>query len=391
MRYVLVLAACVVSVVASPATATLLYYDPFLTGANPAAGQYAVGLLDTTLDAPTTGGQSPTIGPTTFLQPQWDAVFSGPNGKVQESGLSFLGAPALGGSQISTADDPLVTNSDVRARRALTTPWTDTTIGIFYISLLANFGSTEGAVNTDMGFRAFELYSNPNTILYSVGYRAYDLGGGVAQTLPATARMFLGGSTYQILDGGPDNFNEDGANHLIVMRFSLSSDPGADSVSVYLDPKSVDEPVVASATVTGANILMTHVGGMTIYGGSGTSPVMDELRVATTFAEAVPDFPAPGDTDNDDDVDFVDYQNIIKYMNLGGAAVPNTIVLHPDITGDGKVTIADYRLWKDRRTDLTPGSGSGAGSAGISAPEPTSMLLALISTWAIAHPQGRRR
>jgi hypothetical protein len=250
-----------------------------------------------------------------------------------------------------------------------------------------NFGQgdySDGVEGVDMGYRAFELYSDPNTILFSVGYSTYNTSAGFAQTQPFTARMFLGGFGYQIIESAPDSFAEDARNHLIVMRFNLSSDPAADSFSLFLDPKSVDEPVVPSATVTGVNISMTHIGGMTIYGGTGISPVMDELRIGDTFADVLPEFPLPGDTDNDDDVDVVDYQNIIRHMNLSGAAVPNTIELHPDITGDGKVTIADFRLWKDRRTDLTAGAGSAGGSAGVATPEPTSLIMVLIAAWALA-------
>jgi len=63
-------------------------------------------------------------------------------------------------------------------------------------------------------------------------------------------------------------------------------------------------------------------------------------------------------------------------MNLTGEYVG-----FGDVTGDGQVTIADYRYWKDRRTDLTPGTGS---LSAVGVPEPTSWLLALIATMALA-------
>ncbi len=135
------------------------------------------------------------------------------------------------------------------------------------------------------------------------------------------------------------------------------------------------EPVVPNASLSGINVTLGAIGGFTEYGGTGQGPIFDELRVADTFIDALPKFPLPGDTNNDDLVNLVDYQNILAYMNLGGAMVPSTLELHPDVTGDGKVTIADYRLWKDNRTDL-PGIGGASTGPGI--PEPTSLLVLLL-------------
>ena len=60
--------------------------------------------------------------------------------------------------------------------------------------------------------------------------------------------------------------------------------------------------------------------------------------------------------------------------------MPNTALLHPDVTGDGKVTIADYRRWKDHRTDLG-GAGSGSSvTASVSAPEPNSSVMLVIGS-----------
>ena len=85
----------------------------------------------------------------------------------------------------------------------------------------------------------------------------------------------------------------------------------------------------------------------------------------------LPELPKPGDTNGDDLIDLVDYQAIISHMNLLGQPLVNG-----DVTGDGKVTIADYRFWKDRRTDLSPGAGAG-GIAGV--PEPSCLMMVLIA------------
>ena len=224
--------------------------------------------------------------------------------------------------------------------------------------------------NNDKGYRAVELYTDADGFLLSVAYNAYNSGGGSGQQNPLTAKMYLDGFGYQILQNAPESFIEDGATHLIVLRFDLSADDDSDSVVVFLDPKSTEEPVVPNAVLTGINATLGAIGGFTEYGGSGQGPVFDELRVADTFIDALPEFPLPGDTNSDDLVDLTDYQNILSHMNLSGASVPSTLELHPDVTGDGRVTIADYRFWKDHRTDLAASPGSASGGV---VPEPTSI------------------
>jgi hypothetical protein len=131
---------------------------------------------------------------------------------------------------------------------------------------------------------------------------------------------------------------------------------------------------LANATTTGRNFTLSAMSAISRFGTpGGIMPTIDELRVATTFIDAVPDFPLPGDTNGDDKVDMADYQAIIRHMNLTGQSTANG-----DVTGDGRVTIADYRLWKNNRTDLTPAVPSGAG-----VPEPAAALLALFAGWTL--------
>ena len=103
---------------------------------------------------------------------------------------------------------------------------------------------------------------------------------------------------------------------MIVLKFNFSVSDASDSVLVYLDPKSAKEPGTPNASLTGINATLGAIGGFTEYGGSGQGPVFDELRIADTFGDAVPKFPLPGDTNNDDLVDLVDYQNILAHLNF---------------------------------------------------------------------------
>ena len=356
-----VLAACIVVFAASSAVATQLLYDPFLTGNNPAAGQYMPFTPPVSAENPFVGiiGQNPSVG-AGFFSGGWQAPAAndGPNGYVQTASLSFLGTPSAGGALKAG-----LTDAATRQRRNLASPWTSSKVGTFYIGYEVNFGTgnyADGVQGDDMGYRSTEFYSDAGTFLMGIAYNTYGSRIGPAQQNPATGRMFADfsgaglGRGDIIIENSPDSFIEDGATHLVVLEFILSDQPLSDSILVFLDPKSSIEPVVPGASVSGVDATLGAIGGFSFFAGAGNDgPVFDELRIADTFVDALPEFPLPGDTNNDDLVNFVDYQNVVAHMNLSGAAVPSTLKLHPDVTGDGKVTIVDYRYWKDHRTDLT--------------------------------------
>jgi hypothetical protein len=229
-----------------------------------------------------------------------------------------------------------------------------------------------------------ELRGADGSFQMNVSYNGYNGSlndNGVNQD-PNTGRMLMevNGTGLHIIQNSPDSFRTDnGATHLVVLKFVLSATAASDSISLYLDPTDATEPVIPGATVSGVDFTLGQIGGA-MFGGVGTFPTLDEFRLATTFAEAVPVFPIPGDTNGDMLVNQADYLNILHATNLTGTAIPNSPTDHPDVNGDGKVTIADYRIWKDHRTDIP--SGTGAGAAG-NVPEPTTLALAMIASLAI--------
>lgn len=387
----LIVAAITAGVCSTPsASADVLAYDPFLIGSNPAAGEYTVGSLT---------GQNPTIGPTPFFNGAWaerpGGVDMASNGGIKAApGLSFLGAPALGGSAGPVANETtFATQTRVGRYFANDQRWTGATVGTYYVGWLQNFGTIPNGVG-DMGFRATEFWSEAGTVgvdstaVGYIGYNAYysalpePING--QQRAPSTARMtFAFGGQHQIIENSPSSFNEDGATHLIVLKFVLSDQADSDTISVYLDPVSLTEPELAGATLVNTNITVGALG-FSLFGGAGaTLPTFDELRIATTWAEAVVDFPLPGDTDNDGDVDMVDYQNIVSNMNqLVGSALQGDVAKADGTQGaDGRVTIADYRLWRDNRTDIALATSDVA-------PEPTALVLVALTVVAAF---GRRR
>ena len=72
----------------------------------------------------------------------------------------------------------------------------------------------------------------------------------------ATAHMQF---QFQIIDGSPVFF-QDGATHLLVMKFVLSSTANSDVISIYLDPTSVTEPDLPNLAITGTNVQLAALG-----------------------------------------------------------------------------------------------------------------------------------
>lgn len=385
-----VLAITGVVLAAAPASAELLLYDPFLIGSNPAAGQYAA-------DAPL-GGQNPTL-PNNGQYGTMPDLLSGPwviapnaiHGQSKSPpGLNYIGAPAQGGS-IGTVPPTVSTDpTDTRVGRYFKPgqEWTDSTTGTYYIGWLQNFGTIANATD-DMGFRAMEFWRTTapigdDNLLGDFSYNAYYHPNNAAQRNPTTAHMQF---QFQIIDGSPV-FMQDGATHLIVMKFALSSTANSDVISVYLDPTSVTEPDLPNLAITNTNVQLAALG-IGQFGGFGpTYNTVDELRIATTFTDVLPQLPLPGDTDGDRDVDLVDYNNIITHMGLQvGSALLGDVAKGDGTQGsDGRVTIADYRIWKDH---YPTSAGSGAVGKGT-IPEPASWLLLSLATLSLVRRPCRR-
>ncbi|WP_146590946.1 dockerin type I domain-containing protein [Posidoniimonas polymericola] len=382
-----VVAACLgvmlAAATAQQAQAVLLAYDPFAIGSNPSAGEYTETTFtgEPAVAVNPLAGQGPTIGPGSFFTGAWTLGSEGQ--AVQSTGLSYLGTPSEGGS----------VNGFGRTDRFFATPWTDDTEDTFYIGLQVNFGDTPDA---DMGYRAIEFFPPNETPgenrVADIGYNQFFSSFGSAQQSAATAKMQFNfnpsGVDQQIIQASPASFNDDGLNHLLVLKFELTTAANGDRVSLYFDPKTSVEPTIPNNLAENFDFVLGAIGAASFGNGGGATTVLDEIRVATTFADALPpDLPIPGDCNGDMVVDFVDYQCIFDNMNLPGGQT----LAQGDVNGDGKTTIADFRFWKERRTDLSLGLGAGPLASGI-VPEPASLgLAALIGILTTAGIGVRRR
>jgi hypothetical protein len=364
----------------STAKAVQLAYDPI----NDTNGNYTDGPI---------AGQNPTIGPASpsFFSGGWNLQGNGatdPGPTVVPTSLSYIGSPSIGGSIASQIGG--TGNGVGRVQRFLNAGnpqalWDATQNGTYYIGFEINFGTA--AVGGGMGYHAVEFFptgvspgENRNG---DIGYNQFFSSFGAPQQAAATAKMQFNIGGQQIIDSAPDNYNVDGVTHLMVLKFVLSS-TAPDAISLYLDPTTAVEPVIPSSTVTigtagtGTNGFTLGGFGPAQFGGTGNPTQMDEIRVGTTFADALPELPIPGDTNGDKKVDQADYLNIFHAMNLLGVNIPSTALDHPDVNGDGKMTIADFRVWKDNRTDIPSGAGAGAA---LGVPEPASCMLLLVGAF----------
>jgi hypothetical protein len=254
------------SMMGSTSEAAVLATDSFLVGSNSTAGQYTIGNI---------GGQGPTV-------PGFTGNWSSGSVSVTATGLSRAGATVSGTTQGGAITS---TGTNARVFRNFT-PTTETTtgattgasfVGTRYLSFLAQFTGT--ATN----YRAVELFNGGTNEgdhrKLQVGYSSTDFG-----TASANFGMRVNNSsTSRALSNVA--FNED--VNLFVLKFDMSADNNADTVSLFINPTS--DSAAAAAIVSGVNF-----GGFDRFAVgrfSSNAIAVDEIRLGETFADvtAVPE------------------------------------------------------------------------------------------------------
>jgi hypothetical protein len=415
----------------SPSHAELYVYDPFLiptpptNPANPAAGEYNEW-------TPPGGGATEPYGPHVPLTGQnptppfgtrpnfftggWEAWTVGH--VVHPTSVGYINTPTMGGSaRVAPIPNPaytgpatsvcgtdsgaLYSGCDGRAARFFATPYDDNANETVYISFIANFGETTDG--NGMGYRAVEFYPSTSTPgsqwgetrIGELGYNEYWGYDNPAQQDPATARLGLGLGTQVIVTDSPASYNADGRNHLFVLKLEFSNQADMDSMFLYMDPASTEEPEIANAEHINTNFTLGAITTTTRYGGTvptlanmgdiGFTGLFDELRIGSTYADVLPPgLPVPGDCDGDEDVDLDDYAIIRSNFHRDDAGgPPEGDVAKSDgrLGFDGKVDIGDFWLWKREYEESLSGSGGGGGGANV--PEPAAAVLVALALFAL--------
>jgi hypothetical protein len=279
-------AALVSSLLATPAGAALLAYDPFTVGVGPA--DYRAG--DEVAGTDLLGGQNPATVPTPFYAGGWIEPSGSNSQAVKNIGsLAYPMFPQAGGQIRETIQFDCCTFGRTGrpiagglggGREART----------IYQSFLIDFGSQGTDDPSQHGYRAYEMWNGAvNDANLAVNLVLSHFAGVNELTL----RVTTASGTQTALVGGGLTLPELAGTHLIVFRFDF--DPAApDTVSVYLDPTdSIEANYTPAATASAPNsdLFITHHGAFTHFTFSGAGHVpgaFDELRWGDTFADVTP-------------------------------------------------------------------------------------------------------
>jgi hypothetical protein len=115
---------------------------------------------------------------------------------------------------------------------------------------------------------------------------------------------------------------------------------------------------------------------------AAASGLLDELRIGTTFSSVIGVGLIPGDVNGSGIADASDYQVIRNHFNTSGASRAQG-----DLSGDGRVNLVDFRLWKENRA---AGAGGLFDESFGAVPEPSAGLMLLLACCAAALSRSTR-
>ncbi len=260
--------------------------------------------------------------------------------------------------------------------------------GVYWVSFIGQRNQPHATLDENSArSAAFQLHNGTGTS----GDERLDIGKVTtsAPTVLYNWALFAGGTT--------DRYSEtstpmtDLAFFVSAITIADSTDGNlSDTAQLWVDP-NLDEPLgTPDAELTGDDAFDFIFQRVRLWAGntSGGNPyaewVIDEIRIGTTFEDAIGIVPLAGDTDGDgvveldDDLDPIraNYLQSVTNRNLG------------DLTGDLFVDFSDFRQWKTAYLEVG-GSLAGVNLGFLTVPEPSSLVLwALVLAGAVV---ARRR
>ena len=222
------------------------------------------------------------------------------------------------------------------------------------------------------------------------GYLGGVLGGhdGVQDVLASqgTADGVLEGGVQTMIWVDNDDNGDFGAPNIVVGKIEWDADTGEeDIISVVrfletdtLSEDAFDARIIAQPPLSSANWPSNKPNLdqrlFDTLNFSGTKFFVDEIRLATTFADAVPSVGTRplGDVNNDGDVDRVDAALLVGQLGVGPESdFPEDN--KPDVDGDTFVTLSDLEIV---RTNLQTSGVPAASQAAV--PEPATLALVVL-------------
>jgi glucose/arabinose dehydrogenase len=334
------------------ARAALIAKDQFLTGGSPAAGQYGVA---------TVIGQNPTIA---GFSGGWFSSF-GSSMDVSNSSLAYAagGFPASAGGKLFSND---AGNRVHRSFDATLNPFQAGDSGTAYVSVLMQTTAASGN-----GYLALEMHNGGN----ADGNRTFQLG------ISQGSSDFPSGSNFGFRvnnNSGTLSRSLAARNttvNLFLMKFNMSTAVNGDSITVWQNPTitSLTVDPAGGTTVSGFEFAADRMGLARFNSSSTLDFSVDELRIGTTLGDVLSNGFLACDVNGNGVCNSTDMRILANHMFQPGSFGDG------DLTGDGMVDFADYRLLKD-----DPNRVVGFDSPGDeSVPEPAAIGLLLAAAPAL--------
>jgi len=196
----------------------------------------------------------------------------------------FTGSWSGSGTIVSGLTDstlPVANNAlSENAQTATTTLATSITSGTYYIAFLFHQNTTANTGNNGGNASGFEIVNSANTGIIFGQTAGFSGTAGNFQLCPVTTKTTVGASKYS--GSGNDVY---GTTYLMVVQITGSGSGWSGSVWIN-PPVGTSSPGTATGTFTG--ISQFTFSQITLWNaGGGNADVFDEIRIGTTYADAI--------------------------------------------------------------------------------------------------------